>query len=313
MIRTLQLVTTRRPFFENQVSVLEERGVTCDVVTVPRPPSGTRSLTQYVSFYRDALREVYRGEYDLVHANYGLTAPAALAQPIRPIVLSLWGSDVMGQYGSVSELCARYFDAVIVMSERMQRELDVESTIVPHGIDMDLFSPAPAGPARADVGWRDDAKHVLFPYDAAREVKDYPRANRVVERAQRRLGVDLELHAVSGVPHHRVPVYMNAADVLLLTSKWEGSPNAVREALACNLPVVTTDVGDIASYAAGVPGTVVSDSDEDLVRGVVDAVTRASPFDGRDRVQAYSLEQMGANILAVYEDVLDRPIRRVPS
>ncbi|RDI69720.1 glycosyltransferase family 4 protein [Halopelagius longus] len=307
MIRTLQLVTTRRPFFEQQVDVLEDEGVVCDVVTVPRPPEGTRSLRQYASFYRDTLREAWNGDYDVVHANYGLTAPAALAQPTRPVVLSLWGSDVMGQYGALSEWCAQLADAVIVMSEEMREELGVECTVVPHGIDMDLFSPAPKGPAREEVGWTRDENHVLFPYDTARDAKDYPRAKRVVERAERRLGEDIELQTISGVPHERMPTYVNAADALLLTSKWEGSPNSVREALACNRPVVTTDVGDIAEYAADIPGAVVSDDDEELARGVADAVTDGDAFDGREHVREYSLERMGENIIAVYESVLGAP------
>jgi glycosyltransferase involved in cell wall biosynthesis len=311
MIRTLQLVTTRRPFFEQQVDVLEERGVVCDVVAVPRPPSGTRSLREYVAFYRDALGEAAGGDYDVVHANYGLTAPAALAQPVRPVVLSLWGSDVMGRFGPLSRWCARLSDAVIVMSEGMRDELGVDCTVVPHGIDMDRFAPAPEGAARDELGWARDAKHVLFPYDSTRAVKDHPRAARIVERAAERVDADVELQTVSGVPHERMPVYMNAADALLLTSKWEGSPNSVREALSCDCPVITTDVGDIAEYAAGIPGTVVSDDDGELVRGVVEALTSDARFDGREHVREYGLERMGENIVSVYERVLDRPRREV--
>ena len=91
-MRVLNLVTTPRPFFNQQVEVLEERGVETNTVAVPgrESTSGVRNPLDYARYYPKVLRESL-GEYDLVHANYGLTAPFALAQPKRPVVLSLWG------------------------------------------------------------------------------------------------------------------------------------------------------------------------------------------------------------------------------
>ncbi|KAB1189934.1 glycosyltransferase [Haloferax sp. MBLA0076] len=305
MIRTLQLVTTRRPFFEQQVAALERHGVDCHVVTVPKPPSGARSLRDYVRFYGRVLRESLDGPYDLVHANYGLTAPAAIAQPTRPIVLSLWGSDVWGKYGSVSDWCSREFDAVIVMSEQMADALDTKSVVIPHGIDMDLFEPLPQTEARAELGWDDQHHHVLFPYAPSREVKDYPRAVRIVETVQERLGNPVTLQTVSGEPHERIPVYMSAADAMLLTSRWEGSPNAVKEALACNLPVVSTDVGDVRSYLSERTGSYVATSDDELVMALCDILERDGRPNSREAMVEFGLDQMAENIVSVYEHVLE--------
>lgn len=314
-IRSLQLVTTPRPFFEQQVQVLERNGVSCTVVRVPRPDEGTRSVVEYARFYVDVLRRVVRSDFDVVHANYGLTAPFALAQPTRPAILTLWGSDVFGRYGRVSTACARRFDAVVVMSGEMAERVDDAAHVIPHGVDTELFSPRDPEAAKAAVGWDPTVEHVLFPYDPSRAVKNYPRARSVVARVAAEFETPVRLHAVHGVPHERVPVYMNAADALLLTSAHEGSPNAVKEALACNLPVVAVDVGDVGELLDGVRNCRTCRSDAELVEALTAVLDSGSRSDGRSRIDAYSLERMAEDLLGVYESVLEPGAdgERVPS
>lgn len=283
--------------------MLERNGVSCTVLPVPGG-SRERSLADYVRFYGRVLAAV-GSEFDLVHANYGLTAPAALAQPVRPVVLSLWGSDLLGRYGTVSEQCARFADAVVVMSEEMGSDLDRDCAVVPHGIDTDRFAPESQEEALEAVGWDAGAEHVLFPYDTSRAEKNYPRAERVVERARDAVDGDVELHAVSGVPHDEVPTYMNAADAMVLPSEREGSPNAVKEALACALPVVATPVGDVPALLDGVDRSHVGDTDAELADGLVDALTSTRPPGGRERAREFGLDRMAEDLLTVYDSVLD--------
>jgi glycosyltransferase involved in cell wall biosynthesis len=296
----LQLVTTPRPFFDQQVEVLERKGVTSTVVRVPTA-DGRRLGHEYAAFYGRVLSELARGDYDLVHANFGLTAPFALAQPIRPVVVSLWGTDVFGEFGWVTDQCAQRADAVVVMSDDMTDAVDADPHVIPHGIDFDLFEPRARSRARSEVGWDDDARHVLFPYDPDRDVKDYPRARRVVDDADERLDDDVVLQTVYDVPHERIPQYMNAADCLLMTSKWEGSPNSVREALACNLPVVSTDVGDVDGRLDGVSHSHVCTSDAELASALVSVLRADERSDGRESVRGLSLDRMGDRLLEVYE------------
>ncbi|WP_101298330.1 glycosyltransferase [Halegenticoccus soli] len=294
-------------FFKLQVRALESRGVTCTTLSVPGSAmnGATRSAADYLRFFPRVLGRSL-GSYDIVHANYGLTAPMALAQPTRPIVLTLWGSDLHGRYGALSRACARFFDEVIVMSEPMRDELGRDCTVIPHGVDLELFRPMPRDEARAELGWDESAYHVLFPYDTDRSVKDYPRAKRVVDAVDATLDAPVELHTVSGLPHSRMPVYMNAAGALLLTSKREGSPNAVKEALACNVPVVSTDVGDVRERLDGVEGTAVCRSDDELIEGLANVLRRGGRSDGRAAMRELSLERMGEGIYSVYERVLSK-------
>jgi glycosyltransferase involved in cell wall biosynthesis len=228
----------------------------------------------------------------------------ALAQLRLPVVLSLWGSDLLGEYGWLSKRCARHCDAVIVMSDRMAAELDAPCHVIPHGINLSRFAPQPKAEAREAVGWNRRAKHVLFPYPPTRGVKDFPRAERVVTAAARQVEGPVELQSVYGVPHDEMSTYYNAADVLLLPSKSEGSPNSVKEAMACNVPVVTTDVGDVAERIADVSPSYVCESDDELVAGLVDVLSSPRRSNGRENVQDISLERMGERIHAVYKSVL---------
>ncbi|WP_170977377.1 glycosyltransferase family 4 protein [Halorussus salinisoli] len=295
-------------FFEQQTEVLERRGVDCATMKPPgdhvaREDVTERSAGDYLRFVPQVVSESLDG-YDVVHANYGLTAPAALAQVRLPVVLSLWGTDLMGEYGWLSKQCARYCDAVIVMSDEMARELGQPCHVIPHGIDMDRFAPRPTEEARTEVGWDPDARHVLFPYPPSQEVKNHSRARRVVERASERVDADVELQVVYGVAHAEVATYMNAADALLLTSEHEGSPNSVKEAMSCNLPVVSTDVGDVSDRLDGVSASHVSDSDDELVEGLVDVLDDPRRSDGREAVRDISLERMAERIEGVYESVV---------
>jgi glycosyltransferase involved in cell wall biosynthesis len=245
----------------------------------------------------------------LIHANFGLTAPMALAQVRLPVVLSLWGSDLHGEFGWLSRLCARWCDAVVVMSEAMADELDQDCHVVPHGIDFEKFRPEPVEDARARLDWDEDARHVLFPYAPDRAIKNYPRAERVVERARERLDTSdafdapVKLQTVSGVSHDEIPTYMNAADVLLLTSDSEGSPNTVKEALACNLPVVSTRVGDVPERLDGVRPSAVCDDDPDLADALADVLSNPRRSNGRETVRDLRLERTGARLRGVYETV----------
>jgi glycosyltransferase involved in cell wall biosynthesis len=234
-------------------------------------------------------------------------------QPNLPVVLSLWGSDLHGKYGPLSQQCARHVDAVIVMSEAMAAELDVESHVIPHGVDLDRFAPAAQREARERVGWDQDAIQVLFPYPKQRDVKDYPRAERVVDAIRGEFDERIELQTLFSVPHEEMSHYMNAADVLLLTSKHEGSPNAVKEAMACNLPVVATDVGDVRERLDGVDPSFVCRTDEELIDGLSAVLERRERSNGREIIRPVSVENTGRQIADVYAAVLGREVAPVRS
>ncbi|MFC3476446.1 glycosyltransferase family 4 protein [Halobacterium litoreum] len=308
-MRVLNLVPNAQSrFFKQQVDVLADRGVSETTLTVPGRreyddgDTTARTPLDYARFVPSVLKHSF-GDYDLVHANYGLTAPHAVVQPNLPVVLSLWGTDLMGEYGWVSKLCARFADAVVVMSPAMAAELDGDCRVIPHGVNLDRFRPEPQAAARAALDWDADARHVLFPYPRERTVKDYPRADQVVDRVRDRID-DVALHTPTGVPHEEMPTYMNAADALLVTSRREGSPNAVKEALACNLPVVSTDVGDVATRLDGVTHSRVCETDGELVDALATVLRAGERSNGREAAREVSVERTSQRLHDCYRDVL---------
>ncbi|WP_455448726.1 glycosyltransferase [Natrinema thermotolerans] len=306
-MNVLQLVTSRRPFFDQQVSALEDRGVDCTVLEVPGRHSGDsgRSPAAYARFYPTVLSAVRSSSFDIVHANYGLVAPFALAQPTRPVVVTLWGTDLMGQQSwlrSVSRYGVRRADAAVVPSRPMSRELETDHELIPFGVDTDLFRPMSRAHAREYLGWETDRPVALFPYDRTRAVKDFPRARRLVERAE----VDVELRTVTGVDHAEMPYYMNASDLLLVTSKRESGPMVVKEAAACDLPVVSTDVGFVRETVGDVTNCIVSDNDGALLGGLERIVETGDRAHSRDAVDGLSVDSLGERLSGLYRRVLDR-------
>ena len=297
-MKVLLLVTERRPFFDDQVAALEAIGVDTTVREVPgtHRPDEPRSAAEYARFYPAVAAAL--DDHDLVHAHYGLTAPFALALPRRPVVVTLWGTDLMGEYGWIRRLSrysARFADATVLPSRRMAGALGEPYTFVPFGVDAERFRPMPRAEARDRVGWSDDETVVLFPYAPERPEKDYPRAERVVERAD----ADATLRTVTGVAHDEMPDYLNASDALLVTSRRESGPMVVKEAAACGLPIVSTDVG----FVDDVPGTAVAGTTDELATEL-DRVLAGSRPDAVELPEEWRVEASARRLRGVYERVL---------
>ncbi len=306
-MRVLRLVTNgHSKFFRQQVTGLRERGHDLDVLSVPGDSvvdgrqTDRRPASAYVRFYVNAVATA-RDDYDLVHASYGLTAPPAVVQPFHPVILSLWGSDLLGGLGPITRQWARFADEVVVMSEEMADELSRDTHLIPHGVDLSKFRPQSQTEARTELGWDPGARHVLFPYGPSRDVKDYPRAERIVDEVRSRIDGPVRLQTVTGATHDQMPLYMNAADAMLLTSKSEGCPNSVKEALACNLPVVAVDVGDVARLLDGVSPSVVDSDDDVLADALATTLNAPERSNGREAVSSISLSNQLDRIEALYE------------
>lgn len=310
-LQVLQLTTSEEIFFAQQIETLEEKGVSCTVLEVPRADQidgdmgGTRGITEYLQFVPKVRRQLRSGKYDLIHANYGLTAPYAITQFRLPVVLTLWGSDVIGFDGLVTKACAWRADAVTVRSKEMRELLGREDAyIVPSGVDLDRFRPIDRTEARERVGWDGEGTHVLFPYSPEYERKNYPLAKRVVEQVESTLSESITLQTISGIPHEEVVYYINAADALLLTSNHEGSPNTVKEAMACNVPVISTDVGDVQERLMNVTPSGVGTTEKELANHLQRVLQTGNRSNGRTIVRDVSWDQIGDQLLEIYLKVL---------
>ena len=155
------------------------------------------------------------------------------------------------------------------------------------------------------MGWAPQRPVVLFVCaDAALPAVKRPDLALAVLKEVKKTLPDAELKIVAGRPQEELPDYYNAADVLLLTSANEGSPNVVKEALACNLPVVSTIVGDVPQILSGITNCHFCSADPaELSSRVVEILRNGARTNSRDRMAAYSLERTSAAILEIYRDV----------
>lgn len=322
------------PVVGNQAEALRAEGVEIEWYLLKG--KGFKGYLRNVMPLRKYLKEHM---YDAIHAHYSLSAFAASLAGATPLVVSLMGSDVKaaGWYKFIIRLFARLFrwKAIIVKSNDMYRDLGIKRAIViPNGVNMDRFQPMDKEACRKRIGWEtecpdssdidaahlDNRKvHILFPANATRPEKDYPLAKAAVERVRelesegvRELGNErvreLELHAFENTPNEETPYWYNAADVVLMTSKWEGSPNAIKEAMACSRPIVATNVGDIAERMSGVEGCYVAgvgELESERVRELAEAIIKAMAYPvtkGREKIIADGLDvrEINQRLIEVY-------------
>lgn len=310
-LSVLQLVTAEEIFFRQQIEVLEEKGVDCDVCVVPGGEqfdgamAEKRGFKEYLQYFPKVRQYLRKGDYDLIHANYGLTAPFAITQFKLPVVLTLWGSDVVGFDGLVTKACAWKCEAITVRSKEMRELLGRDDAhIVPSGVDLELFRPIDQTDARKRIGWDVDGTHILFPYSPGYRRKNYPLAERVVNQVENELDKEVYLNTISGVNHDEMPYFFNGADAVILTSIHEGSPNTVKEAIACNIPVVSTDVGDVKERLGGINPGGVGKNEEELVEELIKVINSCTRPNGRDTIYELSWDRIGDKLMEIYKEIL---------
>ncbi|MBE0676652.1 MAG: glycosyltransferase [Bacteroidales bacterium] len=286
----------------SQGESLRETGIAVDYVLAGP------GLAGYLSAIARIRKAWKTGDYDLVHAHYSLSAFTASLAGRFPLVVSLMGSDVFmsGLIRIVIRVFYRHrWDVTIVKSLQIKDMLGLEKAeVVPNGVDIRLFSPAPREDAREHLGFPLSGKLVLFGSSAERREKNAELARKAVEILN---DPEIELRYLSGIPHKEVPHYLNAADVLLLTSEWEGSPNVVKEAMACNCPVVSTDVGDVRWLMEETGGCFITSNDAgDVAAKLRAAMDFNARTEGRKRIMSLGIDSgsVAERIRLIYERVI---------
>ena len=220
-------------FVKEQMESLRPLGVEYDVLFV----NGPESRWNYLRGIRQVRKQLLAKRYDLIHAHFGLAGWVARFQLRVPLVMTFHGDDVLGRprrdgritpmgrfFQITSYLLARLASAVIVQSREMRRVLRLDSVkVIPCGIDLELFHPMDHGEARRLAGLDPGKKYVLFVYNAEEQRKRFDLIQAAVAKAKKQLP-ELEILHVRKKPHSEIPLYMNAADVVVVASLMEGAP-----------------------------------------------------------------------------------------
>jgi len=297
-----------------QIESLRAIGAEVDVLAIKGVPK--LKYLQALPSLRALARSV-----DLIHAHYGYCGWLARLQSSKPVVVSFMGDDLLGTPDAEGRLeplsklvvqvdrwLARTVDAVIVKSAEMAKVVaPVEAYVVPNGVDLQLFRPMDPYEARALLGWPEGKRYILFPGNPDIPRKGFPLAQAVVTRASKQMSEPLTLVPLKRVAPDQVPLYMNACDAMVMTSFIEGSPNVVKEAVACNLPVVSVPVGDVPELLDGVEGYTICPRDaEALTEALVSTLAGGQRVDGRAALKrkGLDLESVARRLMKIYADVL---------
>ena len=313
-------------FVEQQVKGLESIGVEVKVLFFDRKTEGPWVYYRMEPRISQAVAEF---QPDLVHVMYGGVMADRITRRrlcSQPVVVTFHGSDLLGEnlsgvarklfshYGvRCSWRAARRATGVVVVARHLQHRLpeDVDRgkvRVIPCGIDLERFKPLDRGACRQKTGWASGTFHILFPANTGDPVKRPWLAQAAVE-ALRADGVKADLHLLSGVPYRDVPLWVNASDVLLLTSLHEGSPTVVKEALACGVPVVSVDVGDVAERISDIDGCHLAEAEPASLALKLLAVRRRNGrVDSTRVIQALSLANIAEQLKSFYGELLQASV-----
>jgi teichuronic acid biosynthesis glycosyltransferase TuaC len=301
-------------FARRQVASLSSTGVRCETFHLASRTSPWVLLKEWHRLRR-AIR-VFRP--DVLHAHYGtVTALVSGLSTSVPVVVTYRGSDLNPDPSVswvlcsirrlISEIAALLATRIICVSEQLRQQLWWRkriAAVIPTGVDTDSFYPRARGEARAQLGWPNRERVVLFNGGGHPLLKRPDLAQAAVNVARAICG-DIRLAVLNGnVAPDSVPIMMSAADCLLLTSEWEGSPTVVQEAMACNLPVVTVDVGDVQSRLSGVsPTRIVGRDPTEIGNAIAEVLTLGQRSNGRSRVEAISNAAIAGQVTSIYRAI----------
>jgi glycosyltransferase involved in cell wall biosynthesis len=292
------------------LSVIPGDGTGSDMIFARNQAESFSGLGHEVSIYyvleRDSMSGVLKSIWglrqcikdfspDVVHSHYGtITALISVCASSVPVVITFRGSDLnpVPSGGGLRTLFAHLFShlsaffaaGIICVSAELKQRLVFgrsRAVVIPTGVDTDKFMPLPQSECRSKLGWSPDATVVLFNAGKSPGVKRLDLAEMSIAEAKKILPA-IEFVIMRGdVPHDKVPFYLNAADALLITSDYEGSPTILQEAIATGLPVVTVRAGDaVERLHEVVPSQIVSRNPQALASALLDVLKRKERSNG---------------------------------
>jgi glycosyltransferase involved in cell wall biosynthesis len=318
----------RGVFVQEQVKGLCSTGLKVRVLFVDRQREGPGSYYRLGGRVGNAVTEF---NPDVIHVMYGgvMADQIVRRHHLRPVAVTFHGSDLLGEnlsgwarkiisrYGVYcSRRAARGAEGVIVVARHLLGALRGAAApekirVIPCGIDLERFKPMDTLLCKQRLGWNTRRFHVLFASSSGDPVKRPALAKAAVHHMSH-ANRPAELHYLSGIPNEEVPLWLNASDVLLLTSLHEGSPTIVKEALACGLPVVSVNVGDVAERIEGVDGCYLAPPEPaKLAASLCSVRQRSQRLDCRTRLEDLSIASAARRLRQCYESIAcaSRPAR----
>ena len=292
-------------FVKEQVESLEALGLECDVLYCDRRGRGT---WMYLTYIPRIWWRILTGRYDVVHCHHVLSAllcSCTLWPFFKKCVVSYQNDPTCEWKVNCFGLVHLLFRRIIIKnnSAYLQRS---KTVYLPNGCNESFFRPMDKAECRTALGLQQDAIYVLYmdSNHLGRPQKRKDRFDATLELLRHRFP-EVRAMELCNTPREKVPFYINACDLHLISSDFEGSPNSVKECLCCNVPVVSTDVGNVREMIGDIPGCFVVDefTPAALAEAALRVLSSRDGFNGRDRLLAkgYSMSFVANKLKRIYE------------
>ena len=288
------------PFITEQMDAIQKQGVDCEYFGITG-----KGIAGYLRQFPGLMKAIRRFHPDLIHAHYGLCGLLANYQRKVPVITTYHGSDINAPKAfRLSKKAIRRSRFNIFVS---QKNVDIaqpqkDYALIPCGINLEDYPIIEKSEARQQMGLHPSKKYILFASAFDNRVK-----NALLAQEAMRLIPEATLLELKGYTRPQVATLMQAVDAFLMTSFTEGSPQVIKEAMACGCPIVSVDVGDVKERIGEIPGCYIAERDAKSIAG---KLKEAMAFDGRTLGRmavvdsGLSNDSIASRIISIYKTLI---------
>jgi teichuronic acid biosynthesis glycosyltransferase TuaC len=310
-------------FVRQHVEALRKLGVHVDVFFT----NGKRTRMAYLTELPNLARRLRSERYDVIHTqhSYCVFQVALIRLLVRtetPMVFTIHQSTAHMPDGlrdpqadilkrlvyrkRLHRLAMQLADCIVAVERRIPQLFGYGGSfeVIPPGVDLELFRPMGCTQCRTELGLPEHQRIIFFPASPKRA---FHKGFDLLQESLIHLDSTINLKSAGSIPHEQMPLYMNAADLVVQASRFEASPQIVKEAMACNRPTVCTDIGDVRELFGDVPGLFLcARNPKDIAEKIGQALNFDGPILGRERILelGLSLEQVAHRYLVLYERLI---------
>ena len=266
-------------------------------------------MTAYFKERRRLVSQIEEFRPDVIHAHFGLSGVTATLQDKVPVITTFHNGEVLSK--GVNLLCSLFSlkaKYVVYVAQHIYDKCFLKRRdrhcILPCGVNLDDYPLIDKEQARSELGFEPGKKYILFGGAFSNLRKNYPLLKEALDILGRK---DIEVLEMSGLTRPQVAKLMCACDLFALPSKSEGSPQALKEAMACNCPVIATDIADVKHLLGDLPGHFLCSFDAQKLAGELDeALKFEGRTEGRKRIVELGLtnELVARKLIGIYESII---------
>jgi len=286
-------------FVYEQIESLREFGIVYDTYFIKG-----KGLWGYLKNFKALQKKINICSPDLVHAHYGFSGLLCVFQRKIPVIITFHGTDTNRNRNRIfSFIASKLSSQNIFVNVKQPDKINCKKrvNIIPCGVDTKMFYPLDKHKTQKLLNLVNFKKLVLFSSRFDNKVKNYELAFSSIAK----LNSEVELIELKGYSRKDINLLLNAVDLLLFTSFSEGSPQLIKEAMACNCPIVSVDVGDIRNIVGDTEGCFITSYDPNEIASSIKKVfSRNKRTNGSKNIKPYDIDNIALKVLDVYKKAL---------